>query len=329
MTDYNLLTYWFYLVRVSDVSIPRQTILISISLEELRWLKEGLGEFFIFVDYLEPISNPSPIGLGKKQSSPTCWIKGHRPILDRWAVGPWTYTGVCPHFHVIRRVWFEAVEHIAGQAGGQAELPWCFSSAGFLIGQRVLCDHPVSLCQHRWRPGQLHWAARHVRALINLRVSTGRILRHVELHHDFFPKASPALGGDFKEIGSPSVNVGHRVLSFLGSKFQCSQRSNIFSAKLKPVTLQIHAVGQVWRVPASHSWSVWVLNHCQIGRTRHCMKNKTKNVLISVTLVRSCIHISKVQLHMLFPTGTWTFKCFHNANSTFVCSVCVKRKIDS
>lgn len=166
------------------------------------------------------MSNPQPTGLGKKYVSPTCWIKGHCPILDRRAVGPWTYAGVCANFHIVCWVGFKAVEHVAGLVGGQAELLWCSSGPGFFIGQSVLCDYPVSLCQHRRIPRQLHWAARHIGALVHLWVSVRCVLRHTELHRGFLSGAPPVLGWNFEDIGGPSVNAVHSVLSFLRGKFQ-------------------------------------------------------------------------------------------------------------
>lgn len=203
----------------------------------------------LFLAYFQPPAT----GIGKKQASPTCWVNGHRPILDRWAVGPWTYTGVRSHFHLIGRVWFEAVEHIAGQAWRQVQFSWYFSSAGFLIDQSVFRNDSIPLCQHRWRPGQQHRAACYIRAFFNLRVSTRRILRYAKFCHGFFPEASSALGCHLEEVRGSPMYVVHRVPTFLRSKFQCGQRGDVLSAKLEPVTLQIHAIGQVWRVPVNNS----------------------------------------------------------------------------
>lgn len=188
-------------------------------LEKWRRMKEGVGHFSILC-CCRAMSNPRPTRLGKKYISPTCWINGHCPILDRRAVGPWTYAGVCANFHFVCWVGFKAVEHVAGLVGRQAELPCRSSGPGFFIGQSVLCDNPISLRQHRRIPRQLHWAACHIGALVHLWVSVRCVLRHTELDRGFLPKAPPVLGWNFEDIGGPSVNAVHRVLSFLWGKFQ-------------------------------------------------------------------------------------------------------------
>lgn len=120
MSDFKLTDLGFYLVGVSEVSIPQQAHLLQIFLLFLRsgggWRKEW-GTFSILC-CCRATSNPRPTRLGKKYISPTCWIKGHCPILDRRAVGPWTYAGVRANFHIVCRVGFKAVEHVAGLVVG-------------------------------------------------------------------------------------------------------------------------------------------------------------------------------------------------------------------
>lgn len=185
-----------------------------------------------------------------KQANPTCF-EGHRSILDRRAVGPWTYTGVRSNFHGVHHVGPQAVEGVSVPVGRQTQFFGSARHAGLLISQRVFRYGAVAFGQHRRHPGELQRAAGDVSVLGYLRIPSGNLLRHSEFSRRFLSEARFGLGGDFEDVRGPSVDVADGIFQLLGAELQRGKRVHVLAAELQSIALHLQTRREdLWGLPA-------------------------------------------------------------------------------